>query len=356
LDESLTEAQKELLIRLTGGRREAAPDEAYEKLRRKLTGELDELVISKAAVCVLLHRSKKTDSGKFPRDTALWLLEKRGLRHHALRWLTLSGEDVPPEVLTKIARIAADEQLGYGIRIGAVRAYAAGESDGKLFETLATQLRKNPSIPGNSLREYFYNTITLSKLLHDLRPLPDSRRAAFLVGKEFGGAGIWSSRYDRFTATAFYPREFFEGVLSRLENHQGELTPSDYQAPLHDAAKQLAERGALSKEMADRLKEDLLTLPRRKLLPIADAMGATSDWERFGLTMIQCYKKLDKSEGYDPEKGGIAANLTRMKLGSKDIIEVLRDSKRKAPYRKYAGTIDDIIRHIERIRKRFQEE
>ncbi|MFW6279510.1 MAG: hypothetical protein ACOC2T_00585 [Planctomycetota bacterium] len=353
LKASLSRNQRVLLNRLVRGEPADNIDVAREKLRKDLAEQLNESVVSKAVISVLLRRRLRANPGAFPKEVTLALLEEPEWRPHVLRWLVLSGEDVPAEVVTRIAAIASDQQLGYEIRSGAIRAYAACRSDGKLFKTLANQLRKNPSVRGDSLKEYYYKTVALSKLLYDLRSMPDSRRADFLVRKELDDLGIWRTGYFSDVAEMFYPLETFQNLLGRLEEYEGDLQPGKYQSVMRRTAKEVAIRGMLSEELADRLKEDLLTLPRRKLRPIIDGIGGTGDWEQFGLTMIQCYRKYDESKGYNTVRGGIAAYFMKMDVGEKNMMEVLRNCKKKEPYQQYADTIDDIIGRMKRIRKRL---
>jgi hypothetical protein len=344
LDNQLSAAEKSMMSEIFNTQYDTSNAE-IEGLKQRLSTELERVNAEKAAVCVLLRRQVKERPNRFPK-TARSLLAESELQLYALRWLALSGENPPQPIIDTVERIASDESSLYELRTPALRAYGLRSKECGAFAKLWERLRQDPTIPADSLKKYFYQRYRLSQLMCKLRHLPNSQHPMFLVEQEFEqSSGIYPERLGMI----FYPSEFFKGLLNALESHKGDFRGAKYQNELHDTARELVARGLMTKELEMRLKEDLRALPEYKLRPIVDAMGGTGDFGRFGLTLIKFYAEPDC-----PVRRGIVFQLMQMSPGEQDIIEFLQAQRRAPRYQDHQKTIDRIIDHIERARKRLQ--
>jgi hypothetical protein len=321
-----------------------------ETLERDMSAQLARFALRKALPCVLLRR-RQVRNASFPGDTAAWLLKRPIYRHHALRWLTLSGKSVPFATVRKIEKIASDTDLDFSLRAEAVRACGLLSPNRMVFLRLEAQLRRKPGIRGHSPRHYFARTLDLARLFFGFRTTPDNERANYLMEKSFKGGDLSNVRA---LAAAFYPREYLTGMLSKLEDHKGYLRDvATYQSGPKDAAGELARRGGIGEALTRRLKKDLRALPTRRLRPIVEMMAGTGDFECFGLALIRCYAAHMGPEAQESITGGIAFNLIEMAPEGTDIGEFLRRQKDDPRFKRHGSTIEAIIRRIETIRERL---
>jgi len=358
LKENLSEKQQETFSSLFQPKKEQSNkvESILKSVEQKLSEELGKLAARRASVAVLLGRQLDVKGGAFPEDTVFKLLENPGYQHQTLRWLVLSGEKVPPKILAKIGEIALDDSLDFGIRAVGIRTFGLLGDDRSVLETLKKQFRQSPQISSPSPKMHFFHTFMQSRLIFELRTISDSERAPYLVRElystaEFRGGGI---RYVMPIAKAFFPLEFAEKVLKRLDRKNDEITPYRYQAALAHPIEELAAREKVTEELGSDLINYLEKLPARKLRPVIDALGATNDFDRFGLPMIQCYKRYKDKETEEATviKNGIAFQLMVMTREEMEITDLLRHLSSQSDYNDYQQTIEDIISKIREIRQK----
>lgn len=320
------------------------PDAELKVIREELPESLNDHATEKMAVNLLLK--KKPQNHRELAETLAALLDTSEHRYETLRWLTLSGTEVPKSIKKRIKDIATRIELGAGPRCPAIRALGLIGESVDFFPRLQSDSAWYPVSDvsrRSGLVQYYFHVVKQARVAYEFRKTPRADRINYLVRTRIEAPHPLLTHL----ACAFYPIETVQNTLRRLE--QGKEIP-----PLgHSMARSIIESGLMTEDLANSLITALKRLPKKDINPVMAFMAGTGDFNRFGLPLIKEYRKLEEDEGPNyVQKDRTAAYimaLINVRDGDTDVIAFLERLPNEEGYREYASTIASIIKRIRRF-------